>query len=412
MAERWAVANGNYSAGATWNSGTVPTASDVAHANGFTVTVDQDVTAISLTTRAGSVAVAGGGFNCNTSRTITANILAGSTTCLTSGVSVGTPNITINGNIEAGTSGTTARGWFINNGNYANLTVNGNVTAGSATSINAHGIQISGSVGNVIVNGNVTAGPAPNAVGVLGSGVANITVFGVVTAGPGDSSAGIRHSGSGLVTVNNGVLDAVIGMTSGNNASNGITLSATARFSVTGNIIASGGAGSSRGIQSSSTATGNMIVGNIIAAGAVGVEMSGSGFGLTTTGDAFGGTGTNAHGINLTVAGTLVHNGNAKGGSGTTARGINNASTATVNVTGFAIGADNTGGVGVFNASTGLVTIGGARFGLQGWPPYAGIVHFNSLDAAQMRIVRADLASRDLRSGAFIPNYSMAGGVE
>jgi len=408
MAEKYPIANGNWNNPAIWNGGTVPLADDDVYGNGFSVTINQNVTVLSIRTTAGSVAVAGGTFLVTTGRTISANIISGTTPCLTTNVNaVGSQTITINGNITASSTTVNARGWAVFNSGY-DIIVNGNVTAGSVVTGNAHGILLN-AANNLTVNGNVRGGPASSNSGIAtasGAPVVNITVNGEVRGGDADSSYGINHACAGLITVNNGTADAVIGGTVAG-LSIGIRLTGTGRFAVTGNVLASLIA---RGILSSSTQTGNTIIGNITAAGVVGVEMTGSGFGLTTTGDAFGGTGTNAHGINLTVAGTLVHNGNAKGGSGTTARGINNASTGTVNVTGFAIGADNTGGVGVFNASTGLVTIGGARFGLQGWPPYAGIVHFNSLDAATTRIVRADLTTRDLQSGAFIPNYSMNGG--
>jgi hypothetical protein len=40
MANVYAVANGNWSAGATWNTGSVPTSADDVFANNFTVNVD------------------------------------------------------------------------------------------------------------------------------------------------------------------------------------------------------------------------------------------------------------------------------------------------------------------------------------------------------------------------------------
>jgi hypothetical protein len=60
MALRYAVATGNWSDTATWNGGTLPTSADDVYANNFTVTVDQNVTVLSLRNTAGSPAVAGG----------------------------------------------------------------------------------------------------------------------------------------------------------------------------------------------------------------------------------------------------------------------------------------------------------------------------------------------------------------
>ena len=57
MAERYAVATGVWSATGTWDGGTLPTSGDTVHANNFTVTIDQDVTAVSLRTDAGATAV-------------------------------------------------------------------------------------------------------------------------------------------------------------------------------------------------------------------------------------------------------------------------------------------------------------------------------------------------------------------
>jgi hypothetical protein len=62
MALRYAVANGNWSSTATWDGGTLPTSADDVYANNFTVTVDQNVTVLSLRNTAGAPAVAGGIF--------------------------------------------------------------------------------------------------------------------------------------------------------------------------------------------------------------------------------------------------------------------------------------------------------------------------------------------------------------
>jgi hypothetical protein len=62
MALRYAVANGNWSSSATWNGGTLPTSADDVYANNFTVTIDQNITVLSLRNTAGSPAVAGGKF--------------------------------------------------------------------------------------------------------------------------------------------------------------------------------------------------------------------------------------------------------------------------------------------------------------------------------------------------------------
>jgi hypothetical protein len=62
MALRYAVATGNWSNTATWDGGTLPTSADDVYANNFTVTIDQNVTVLSLRNTAGAPAVAGGIF--------------------------------------------------------------------------------------------------------------------------------------------------------------------------------------------------------------------------------------------------------------------------------------------------------------------------------------------------------------
>lgn len=70
MAERYAVSNGNWSNTATWNGGTLPGIYDDVYANGYIVTIDQDVTCTTLNTRSGTVPVGGGTFNISGARLV------------------------------------------------------------------------------------------------------------------------------------------------------------------------------------------------------------------------------------------------------------------------------------------------------------------------------------------------------
>ena len=104
MAIRFAVATGNWSSTATWNGGTLPTSADDVYANNFTVTINQNVTVLSLNTTAalgvnngGTFALSGGTFN-----VVADTIQAGSSTCLSIGSNfIGTYTITAN-TINAG----------------------------------------------------------------------------------------------------------------------------------------------------------------------------------------------------------------------------------------------------------------------------------------------------------------------
>ena len=109
MAIRWAVANGNWSNTATWNGGTLPASNDDVFSNNFTVTIDQDITAISLrnTQRASPVITQGGFFNVTGSSgtrnvTLTGTIVDSVTTSGLFAVNAATPVLQI-----ASTSGAT-----------------------------------------------------------------------------------------------------------------------------------------------------------------------------------------------------------------------------------------------------------------------------------------------------------------
>lgn len=239
MAERWAVANGNWSATGTWNGGTLPDAGDDVHANGYTVTINQDITVASLRTTAGSTPAAGGGFPMSTAYTINGNLIGGTTTVLV--VSATTGTATINGSVTAG-SGASAHG--INRNGACTLVVNGDVTGGT----NA-GVGIYTSVGGVVtVTGNVTGGST----GANGYGIGGVsgtlTVVGNVTGGSAANCHGI-NAGTGSTnnitgTVTGGSGTSAIGITSAN----------ASTVNVTGNVI--GGAG---GIGYTSAAAGATI---------------------------------------------------------------------------------------------------------------------------------------------------------
>lgn len=103
MATRYAVANGNWSALATWDGGaSLPGVGDDVFANGYTVTIDQDITVRKIANYASAPAVAGGKFeitanvdrilNCEINRGVTIDCLVIQSTCTTN-------TITINGNL-------------------------------------------------------------------------------------------------------------------------------------------------------------------------------------------------------------------------------------------------------------------------------------------------------------------------
>jgi len=102
MANVRAIKSGNWSDPTVWNTGALPTTADDVYANTFTVTIDQNITVLTLRTTSATGISAGGGFVISTSVTVTCTnsigIQPGTTTAVT--VSANSPAIvTINSNL-------------------------------------------------------------------------------------------------------------------------------------------------------------------------------------------------------------------------------------------------------------------------------------------------------------------------
>ena len=199
MANRYAVASGNWSNPATWDGGTLPTTADNVRPNGFTVTIDQDITVLSLTANASTPAVGGGTFVINSGVTIAVGSIGSNSTfavsVLTVSHSSGTVTITGGGPTSANNNAIIHSGsghlvlqltsWlnstFVKTGS-GNLTItlgslsvegssntfeckntssgNVTVTCGSMTITNSGNplLVFSGSTCNIVWNGNVLGG--------------------------------------------------------------------------------------------------------------------------------------------------------------------------------------------------------------------------------------------------------------
>lgn len=148
MATRWAVQNGNWSATSTWDGGTLPTSADDVFADGRTVTIDQNITVLSLRTTQRSGGTAGGSFQLDAySLTTTGSgIVPGTTNCV---VVIGSGTSTINSNLVA-VSTTSACVSFEGSGT---LTINGSVNGvfGFSTPF----LMQTSATGNVFINGDV-----------------------------------------------------------------------------------------------------------------------------------------------------------------------------------------------------------------------------------------------------------------
>ena len=198
MAVRYAVATGNWSSTSTWNGGTLPTSSDDVYSNGFTVTIDQNITVLSISNAAQSPAVAGGGFNLNNSITINctgSGITNANTTCITfggTGTSYINANITLNGSANC-----------INISSTGTLYVVGNILGQTGNGFAAINAQTNNS--NCYITGTIRANGSPGVRAVYVSNGATVYITGnvsVINYGNGASAIGLGANAKIYITGN------------------------------------------------------------------------------------------------------------------------------------------------------------------------------------------------------------------
>lgn len=213
MAVRWAVANGNWSNTATWDGGTLPTSADDVHANGQTVTIDQNITVLTLRTTARSGGVAGGGFVANDGVTINATNVSGAQP---GGIIPGsTPVLSL------------ATG--------ANVTLNSSIAVSSTTGIYA----VSYSTGSLTLNGTIhgtatQASIARFAGGVLVQTTGSITATGTVHGSY--DARGIYFASTGSISVTGDCLGATNGISASAGHAVEIATSVPSSVSIVGNV--------------------------------------------------------------------------------------------------------------------------------------------------------------------------------
>ena len=163
MANRYAVASGNWSNPLIWDGGTLPSSGDTVRPNSYNVTINQDITVTELRNDDSSPIIAGGSFLVSTNRTINANITGG--VALNGCLLFGANNLTvnINGNVNGGTLSQSFGIWFTG---YNGITLNivGNVTGGSGGI--ASGVHLSSASNIINITGDVR--------GVIGAGIQNV----------------------------------------------------------------------------------------------------------------------------------------------------------------------------------------------------------------------------------------------
>ena len=156
MANRYAIASGNWDNPAIWDGGiTVPQSGDDVRPNGFTVTINTDVTVTTLRNDALAPSAAGGKFVCNRNGTIiNANLVIGAPSVNLLDNTTTAISWTVNGNITHG-SFNNATGIFMTPASTLNFT--GNAT-GSFSSGASYAYGINGASATVNAIGNMTGG--------------------------------------------------------------------------------------------------------------------------------------------------------------------------------------------------------------------------------------------------------------
>jgi hypothetical protein len=229
MPDRWAVAAGNWSNTATWNGGTLPGSGDDVFADGRAVTIDQDITVLSIRTTQRSGGTAGGSFSTSGTRTVNANSYAGTTNCLTLSSGSGSRQ---NGNCYGSNTTNSRVGTTVSD----SCVLNGDSYAGNGVSRNGASVEPGGTqngnsyggssacVGTVlsgIQNGSSFGGTASNAFGtqILNSGIQ----YGDATGGTG----GINRHGTSIQAGGIAIIGTATGTTSG---SFGVQSASTIRY--------------------------------------------------------------------------------------------------------------------------------------------------------------------------------------
>ena len=239
MANRFAVASGNFNATSTWATtaagspgASVPVSGDNAISNNFTVTITADATCDNITNGTTYGGTAGGGFVLNNGITLTvlSSVLTG------------------------GTGGTLR----LSGTNSASVAA---VTIASANVANTDCILHSGTgtltVNSTTIQSNAFSANASRCINLTAAGTANITASTITGAGETAGTTGaILGGASSTITINAATLTAGIGGSSpAVNANGGIC-------SITGNLLATTGCQAVT-VISTTTLT---VVGNVTAA--------------------------------------------------------------------------------------------------------------------------------------------------
>ena len=415
----WITAFSNLTAFA----GNPPMSADDVYADGKTITIDTNINVASLrtTTAPRTGGVAGGGFRATNNTSLTANILAGTSTCLT--FASASPNFfTLVGNVTA--TSTTQSTPCINNTSTGTINITGNIFQAD---IGLAGTGTYSTISNL--NGG-TLNIVGDLIGKTGSSGFNSPAFSIIDNKNESSTVNVRgnllggQSTRGSIggqdanviistfgSVN--IIGDIIIPSTNSSSSIGITVgnsggaSGGGQINIRGNIFSGGGCGFfPRSAIIGSTLT---IVGNVSASNTANHALDFTSTTLnylppiTITGDLHGSTASTGNALNISRnrSGTsaITINGNVYGRAGI-GISISTDIPLTVNgsvVGGSAVGFSNTGtnfhyikrvvggpggptnplggtSAGISNVQNGLVYVEEIQFGAQGASPVSGPV--------------------------------------
>ena len=345
MPNVFAVSNGNWGTGATWNTGTVPTAADDVFSNNFTVNVDVSFTVLSLRSTAASPIVAGGSFLFNTAGvtgTVTSSspLVPGATNMVQITATTGTVTLSLGGSIAPRN---TSNDVLISHGGNCNFTITGGNNVNGATANNLITTINKTSVGTITITGNINGGSGNNTNQTLVSTNGNTIVIGNVVGGIG--------SGGGNRAINQ----------------------SAGTLTVTGNVTGGQGAASNEGILFTGTS-------------------------LTVTGTILGGTVAEAIGTSAPVN---IINGNVTAG---TVQAIDTTSAIIINVTGTVTASASAPAIFMSNAN-GQVYLNGNMVNNNGkMAIFAPIVWLDTTGTTSAAFFTSGGVARTLYSADTVPN--------
>lgn len=199
MAIRFPISSGNWSTPGIWNGGLgLPTAADDVAANGFTVTIDQNINVLQLRTLVTGSAASGGGFIINDNYTINANVNSGTTNCLT--FNSGSNGFTLNGDIDTIHSSAGITTLVINGSGIININgaIKRTTGASGRTLININSAPTINISGNILPSGSAAA---QNTILVNTTGT-TINITGPISTPPPNNISVVAINNSALCNIN------------------------------------------------------------------------------------------------------------------------------------------------------------------------------------------------------------------